>query len=272
MAAISDSGSFVYGAGFKRIKKVENGKTTLYFFKDYEEEYQGGVLSKATKYYFANNMRVVESSSADEVRWYHKDHLGSSSAMSDINGNLILRMAYKPYGEISFSEGIGGVRYTFTGKELDNSDFYYYGARYYDPVMGRFISVDPLEDGLNWYAYCNNNPVVYIDPTGLWAMGCIGIGTIGSISNSIGNSTSGVTSGISSDPSGSTGGPSSSNYKKTIDNINKNVKESRNNYYLSNLPMGMGNSGSGRSPSGFPGGMGNGGFGRSNPLSQKLLK
>ena len=42
----------------------------------------------------------------------------------------------------------------------------YFGARFYDPEVGRFITVDPGKDGLNWYAYCNNNPLRYIDPDG----------------------------------------------------------------------------------------------------------
>ena len=170
VTSISDSGSFVYDSGFRRIKKYENGKTTLYFFKDYEEEYQGGVLSKATKYYFANDMRVAENSSTDGVRWYHKDHLGSSSAVSDVNGNLILRRVDGPYGSEIFASSGLEMQYTFTDKEQDGSDWFYFGARYYDPELGRFLSVDPLEDGLNWYAYCNGNPVKYVDPNGLYAI------------------------------------------------------------------------------------------------------
>ncbi|MEJ2047618.1 MAG: RHS repeat-associated core domain-containing protein, partial [Dehalococcoidia bacterium] len=59
------------------------------------------------------------------------------------------------------------TRYTFTGKELDATDLYYFGARYYDPGLGTFISSDPAMDGLNWYAYCGNNPMNYVDPWGL---------------------------------------------------------------------------------------------------------
>ncbi|HEX3043154.1 MAG TPA: hypothetical protein VHY08_00245 [Bacillota bacterium] len=62
MSSISDGGSFTYDAGFRRIKKVENGVTTLYFFDTYEEDYEGGMLKKASKYYFANNQRVAEQS------------------------------------------------------------------------------------------------------------------------------------------------------------------------------------------------------------------
>ncbi|MCK4261399.1 MAG: RHS repeat-associated core domain-containing protein, partial [Halanaerobiales bacterium] len=43
---------------------------------------------------------------------------------------------------------------------------YYFNARYYDPNLGRFISEDPMKDGANWYSYCANNPLKYVDPTG----------------------------------------------------------------------------------------------------------
>jgi RHS repeat-associated protein len=59
------------------------------------------------------------------------------------------------------------VAYTFTDKEKDNTGFIYFGARFYDPEVGRFISVDPAEDGANWYAYCYDNPVRFVDPWGL---------------------------------------------------------------------------------------------------------
>ena len=55
----------------------------------------------------------------------------------------------------------------FTGKEMDRgTGLVYFGARYYDPEVGRFTTPDPAQHGLNWYAYCNNNPLIYIDITG----------------------------------------------------------------------------------------------------------
>ena len=58
------------------------------------------------------------------------------------------------------------TRYGFTGQEKDVSGLYYCVARYYDPDLGRFTQPDTLLDGLNRYAYCANNPVRYVDPTG----------------------------------------------------------------------------------------------------------
>ena len=50
---------------------------------------------------------------------------------------------------------------------MDDTNLNYFGARYCDAEIGRFISEDPAKDGLNWYGYCNNNPLKFVDPTGL---------------------------------------------------------------------------------------------------------
>ncbi|HEX3047778.1 MAG TPA: RHS repeat-associated core domain-containing protein [Bacillota bacterium] len=58
--------------------------------------------------------------------------------------------------------------YDYTGKKISqDTGLVYFGARFYDPEVGRFITQDPVKDGLNWYAYCNDNPVMYVDLTGL---------------------------------------------------------------------------------------------------------
>jgi len=102
--------------------------------------------------------------------------LGSSNVITDQDGNLRTRYEYQPYGSISLNEttdpGLPTTDYYFTGKELDDNGLYYYGARYYDPEIGRFISADPTiqhpndPQDFNRYAYCRNNPLKYIDPTG----------------------------------------------------------------------------------------------------------
>jgi RHS repeat-associated protein len=83
------------------------------------------------------------------VHYYHQDHLGSSTAITDASGNLVVRNNYAPYGEDAESGGNANGKYKFSDKEKDIPGFYYYGARYYDPVLGRFISVDPAKQELN---------------------------------------------------------------------------------------------------------------------------
>ena len=109
---------------------------------------------------------VVSKQQGSEVSYYHKDHLGSNSLVSDSEGEIEYSSDYYPFGESYNSEG--EERYTYTGKELDSSGLYYYGARYYDASLGRFISVDPVPDLLfSSYVYVRDNPMKYIDPSGM---------------------------------------------------------------------------------------------------------
>jgi len=77
-----------------------------------------------------------------------------------------------PFGGCLQSQGTLGTDKRFTGQRLDNTGLYYYGARYYDPTIGRFISADSIvhnygnPQSLNRYSYCLDNPLKYIDPTG----------------------------------------------------------------------------------------------------------
>lgn len=116
-------------------------------------------------------MRGAEGDEA--ISYYHSDHLGSSNIITNQAGNLILNCEYLPYGEFSTKEGVNATNYYFTGKELDDeTGLIYFGARYYDPQLGRFITADPTIQfpynlqSLNRYSYCLGNPLRYIDPSG----------------------------------------------------------------------------------------------------------
>jgi RHS repeat-associated protein len=109
--------------------------------------------------------------------YFHQNHLGSSSVVTNASGVEVARAEYKPYGEIidAASPGTDMFRAKFTGKEWDkDSGLYYSDARYYDPATGRFITADTHLFGgpesnaasLNPYAYAGDNPVVYTDPSG----------------------------------------------------------------------------------------------------------
>ncbi len=146
-------------------------KDTYYFFPNYEEEYLDDVLQSTTKYYFANGQRIAQSVKKQnedaKILYYHSDHLGSSVMMTDESGNRVMSSLYSPYGELLYSSGDESTKYQFTGQEKDEVTGYnYYGARYYDPEIGRFLQADTVLDGINRYAYCQNNPVKYVDPTG----------------------------------------------------------------------------------------------------------
>ena len=74
---------------------------------------------------------------------------------------------YSIFGEVSASDPNHPNRFLFTGRELDkDTGLYYYRARYYNPYIGRFLQTDPAREGMNTYAYCGNDPIGLIDPSG----------------------------------------------------------------------------------------------------------
>jgi len=125
----------------------------------------GIASAESTSYVFANGQRVVKVNETG-VFYYHSDHLGSTSAMTDSNGDVVEEQINLPFGEpISGSE-----KYGFTGKEQDETGLEYSMARYYDFATARFWKPDPAKDGVNWYGYANDNPLKYIDPDGRRAL------------------------------------------------------------------------------------------------------
>lgn len=164
----AETSAFGYIEG-KRAVKEENG-TTTYYAGNYEEEWRNKKKEKITKYYPAIDATAKRTINVGRknstLEFVHKDYLGSSSKVTDEKGQMSLGIGFKPYGEDAQSiDRNAGVKYLFTGKEKDLSGLYYYGARYYDPDLARFISPDSME-GPNRYEYAKNNPVNMIDPSG----------------------------------------------------------------------------------------------------------
>ncbi|WPO78020.1 RHS repeat-associated core domain-containing protein [Flavobacterium sp. KACC 22761] len=104
--------------------------------------------------------------------YYHPDHLGSSSYITNLDGEVVQHVEYVPFGEVFLEEKNvkWNTPYLFTSKELDReTGLYYFGARYQDPKLGIFISVDPLAEkypNISPYCYVANNPIVLKDPQG----------------------------------------------------------------------------------------------------------
>ena len=104
--------------------------------------------------------------------YYHPDHLGSSSYITNLDGEVVQHIEYVPFGEVFVEErnNIWNTPYLFNAKEFDEeTGLYYYGARYYDPRISLWISTDPKQESyfaFSSYVYCGNNPLIYIDPNG----------------------------------------------------------------------------------------------------------
>lgn len=116
------------------------------------------------------------------------DHLGSTSLTTNASGEIVSELRYKAWGETRYTSGSTAIKYQYTGQFSYTADFglYFYNARWYDPVLGRFNQPDsiiPPNQGVQaWdrYAYTNNNPVRYTDPSGHCAI-CYGAAILGGI-------------------------------------------------------------------------------------------
>ena len=131
------------------------------------EAAQTRALARAAK----NNFQ--EGDTYEKMQFfYHPDHLGSSSYITNLDGEVVQHIEYVPFGEVFIEErnNIWNTPYLFNAKEFDEeTGLYYYGARYYDPRVSLWISTDPKQESyfaFSSYVYCGNNPLIYIDPNG----------------------------------------------------------------------------------------------------------
>ena len=199
---------YVYDAGGQRLRKVTERQATgaageaaatpalkaqrVYLGGMFEihRKYRGDgetvTLERATLHIADDKRRIalVETRTKGEeaglparsTRYQFSNHLGSSSLELDDSAQIISYEEYTPFGSTSYQivrsrTEVSRKRYRFTGKERDKeTGFYYHGARYYAPWLGRWASPDPagLVDGPNLYAYVQNSPLTMSDPTGLW--------------------------------------------------------------------------------------------------------
>jgi RHS repeat-associated protein len=120
---------------------------------------------------FLHGMEEAAAGTMD-CYFYHPDHLGSSSWITDGKGYAIQHLHYLPFGEdwVDQRNASWSAPYTFSAKEKDvETGYSYFGARYYDSGLSIWLSVDPMSDkypNLTPYAYCANNPVILVDPDG----------------------------------------------------------------------------------------------------------
>ena len=115
---------------------------------------------------------IANDTTKEETFFYHSDHLGSTSYITDDKGNITQYDAYLPYGELLVDEHSSSkdMPYKFNGKQFDEeTGLYYYGARYMNPITSLWYGVDPLAEKYlmtGAYVYCGDNPIVLKDPDG----------------------------------------------------------------------------------------------------------
>ena len=115
---------------------------------------------------------IPNDTTCEETFFYHSDHLGSTSYITDDHANITQYDAYLPYGELLVDEHSSSedLPYKFNGKQFDEeTGLYYYGARYMDPKISMWLGVDPLMEkypNVTGYCYTMDNPIKFIDPNG----------------------------------------------------------------------------------------------------------
>jgi RHS repeat-associated protein len=159
--------------------------------------------AKAENYYYAGHQVIEVRDGSDQVKrqfiygngidevirmdayngstitpyYFHSNAIGSTTAVTDANGQVVERYKYGLYGMPTFMDAAGNVipkstignNILFQGREYEpETNFYYFRARHLDPIMGRFLSTDPMgyQDSMNLYQAFNQNPVNFVDPFG----------------------------------------------------------------------------------------------------------
>ncbi|KPA11311.1 RHS repeat-associated core domain protein [Candidatus Magnetomorum sp. HK-1] len=189
---------------------VENPVSSFWLFSNFDKKWQKGILDAPEFvsnlpdfievgqpfHCFLQESTVLEfPKQYQRIQYYHQDHIGSSNIMTDANGNVTDETVFYPFGHVRNHQRSKEAKhllpshYLFTGKEKDKeSGLQYFEARYYDGVLGHFLSVDPKyteidsfektdlnnflidPQKLNLYSYVSNQPVIYFDPNGLWKL------------------------------------------------------------------------------------------------------
>lgn len=150
-----------------RAELEENGRLVSFIFDG------GRVVSEKDD---ENTIRYIRgfgliSSESEKARTYYHyacDEMGSITHVTDDAGSVLNRYEYDAFGDCTYRAETVANRFGFAGEQYDPvAGMYYLRARFYNPVIGRFIQEDTYYgDGLNLYAYCHNNPVGYVDPSG----------------------------------------------------------------------------------------------------------
>jgi len=162
----------------------DDGTTSVVYVHDGQQtisDYVAGTAASSPTYNYVYASYIDEPvvrGGSGVTRYFHRNGQYSIIALTDHLANIVERYAYTAYGQMTITNGSGTVqatsasnnRYTYTGREWDaRLSLYYYRARMYDSVSGRFASRDPIGyfDYTNLYTYVLGCPLVFIDPQGL---------------------------------------------------------------------------------------------------------
>jgi RHS repeat-associated protein len=172
--------TYTYDAENRRVTRTQGGQVTRYIWS------RGARLDRllatvnpdgsVTRYIYGNGLLAEETTTAGGVAqspvYYHFDWRGDTVALSDSSGTVTARLSYTPFGERTVETGTVTTPFGFNGRWgvlTEPTELLYMQARFYSPVLKRFLSEDPagFSGGMNLYAFAGGNPVDMMDPFGL---------------------------------------------------------------------------------------------------------
>ena len=167
--------NYYYDAENNRIAKTDVSGTTSYVIDPHGDALPRVLIREKsdgtiTRYVYGIGL-LYEVDESDVATYYHFDQSGSTIALTDTSGAVTDRVEYSPFGTITHRTGTTDTPYLYAGQfgiQAESNGLLYMRARYYSPELKRFINSDParFDGGMNWYAYANNSPLMYVDPNG----------------------------------------------------------------------------------------------------------
>lgn len=160
-------------------KTAKTAKTITSQIKYIDKYYQVDQDGRAQMHIYLGDEKIATIDNRGNISFPLVDQLGSPVILTDQTGQIVASSDFGVFGDLRLSTGTVSSDYKFTGKELDQeNNLEYFGARYYDSGLARFVSIDPVLLGdfskflanpqaLNSYSYALNNPIALIDPFGL---------------------------------------------------------------------------------------------------------
>lgn len=169
--------SYTFNGDGLKVRRTGPDGATVYFYDGirpiWEADGSGTLKAQLDRDIFGNLLSRREVSGIR--RYFAHDGVGGMTGVTDETGSHIASLFYDAWGNVRATGGTWTAgNYRFTGAELDPATgLYHMGARFYEPLIGRWLSEDPVQDrysqpvSLNFYAYVANNPLVLVDPTGM---------------------------------------------------------------------------------------------------------
>jgi len=168
----STLGSYGYSPNGVRVLSIESGSSTVSLNMGVNVIYEKTIgQSSSNDYVFADGLLIVKLSGGT-VYYYHQDNLGNTRLVT-VGSQIQYSSSYQPYGPAYHPSGTDPV-YKYTRKpQSPATGLYYYGARWYNTTLGRFLTRDPFRgratepQTMNPYSYVSNRPMTMVDPTGM---------------------------------------------------------------------------------------------------------